>query len=213
MDPVRAGIALVVLFALAITALAYPALPEAVPSHWNAAGEVDGYLPLPWGVLVVPLVMVFVTALLLVLPRIDPLRENYRAFRPYYDGFVLVFAAYLLVLQAWTLLWALGYRVSPNLLFPLLFGALYLYIGFLLERATPNWFVGIRTPWTLSSETVWRKTHDRAGPLFKAAGVVALAGALFGAYALWFVLAPALAVSAYLAVYSYLEYRQERATA
>lgn len=209
MTPVRYGILLLVVLTLAVTILAYPALPDRIPSHWNAAGEVDGYLPTPWGVLIVPLLMIPFAALLFLLPRIDPLKANYRKFRPYYDGFILVFVAYLFVIQLQILLWGLGYPVSPNLLYPVLIGGLFIYLGFMLEHAEQNWFVGIRTPWTLSSERVWKKTHARGGTLFKVAGIVSMAGALFGPYALWFIMVPALAVSAYLVVYSYLEFRRE----
>jgi uncharacterized membrane protein len=210
MTPVRYGILLLVVLTLAVTILAYPALPDRIPSHWNAAGEVDGYLPTPWGVLIVPLLMIPFAALLFLLPRIDPLKANYRKFRPYYDGFILVFVAYLFVIQLQILLWGLGYPVSPNLLYPVLIGGLFIYLGFMLEHAEQNWFVGIRTPWTLSSERVWKKTHARGGTLFKVAGIVSMAGALFGPYALWFILVPVLAVSVYLVVYSYLEFRREK---
>ena len=206
---VRAGIALVVVLTLTVTILAYPELPDPLPSHWSLAGEVDGYLPKLWGVLIVPLGTVLVTTLLFLLPRIDPLKQNYPTFRRQYEGFILVFTAYLFAVQLWILLWGLGYPISPNVLLPPLIGALFIYLGFLMEHAGPNWFVGIRTPWTLSSERVWKKTHARGGLLFKIAGIIALAGALFGKYSLWLILVPVLVVSVYLVVYSYLEYRRE----
>ncbi len=212
MTPVRAGIAFVLVLTLAITILSYPALPDRIPSHWNINGEVNGYLAKPWGVLIVPLVMVPLTALLFLLPRIDPLRENYAKFRRQYEGFILVFAAFFFIVQMQIILWGPGYPVSPTLLFPLIAGALFIYIGSLLEHAEQNWFVGIRTPWTLSSGRVWKKTHARGGILFKIAGLVAIAGVLFGRYSLWFVLVPVLAVSVDLVIYSYLEFRNETET-
>jgi uncharacterized membrane protein len=210
MSPVRFGIALVILLTLAITVLSYPSLPDRIPSHWDINGEVNGYMAKPWGVLIVPLVMVPLTALLFLLPRIDPLRENYAKFRQYYEGFILVFVAFLFIVQLQIILWGLGYPVSPTLLFPLIVGGLFIYLGFLVEHAEQNWFVGIRTPWTLSSERVWKRTHARGGILFKIAGILAIAGALFGTYSLWFILVPVLAVSLYLVVYSYLEFQRER---
>lgn len=90
---VSSGIALVVVLTLAVTVLAYPKLPDPLPSHGNLEGEVDGYLPKLWGVVIVPLVTVLFTALLFLLPRIDPLKENYPEFRRQYKGFILVFAA------------------------------------------------------------------------------------------------------------------------
>jgi uncharacterized membrane protein len=209
MNFVRYGIVTLLILTLAISILAYPVLPDLIPSHWNMAGEVDGYLPKIWGVLIIPLVMVLLTAFFFLLPRIDPLKENYRKFRPYYDGFILVFLAFFLLIQVQIILWGLGYQISPNLIIPLLAGALFIYLGFLVEHAEQNWFVGIRTPWTLSSEQVWKKTHHLGGKLFKIAGIIAMAGVFFGHYAIWFVLLPILAVSVYTVVYSYFEYQKE----
>ena len=85
---------------------------------------------------------------------------------------------------------------------------LFVAVGFLLERAERNWFVGIRTPWTLSSDAVWRHTHDRAATLFKLSGVVALGGLLFPSYFVYFVAGPAAAIAAVAMVYSYVDYRR-----
>jgi uncharacterized membrane protein len=79
-----------------------------------------------------------------------------------------------------------------------------------MEKAKKNWFVGIRTPWTLSSENVWEKTHKIGAKLFKAAGITALLGVLAPAYSFFFILGPILAASLYLVLYSYLEYRKEK---
>ena len=212
MAPIRYGIILIIVLTLAITVLAYPALPDRIPSHWNINGEVDGYSSTLWGVLIVPVIMVALTALLLLLPRVDPLRANYQKFRRYYDGFILVFAAFLFIIQLQILLSGLGYPVSPTVVYPIILGGLFIYLGFLIEHAEQNWFVGIRTPWTMSSERVWKKTHARGGTLFKIAGIIAIAGLLFGRYSLWFVLVPILAVAVYLVVYSYLEFQREKGT-
>ncbi len=210
MTPIRFGIVAVLVLTLAITAFVYPSLPDQIPSHWNAAGEVDGYLPAFWGAAIVPLIMISLTALFFFLPRIDPLRENYRRFHSYYEGFILVFAAFLGVIQVQILLWGIGIRISPNLVIPPLLGALFIYLGFLLDHAEPNWFVGIRTPWTMSSKTVWKKTHALAGRLFKIAGIVSIMGVFFGTYALWISLVTVLVVAGYTVVYSYLEFQNER---
>ena len=209
MNLVRAGIAAVLVLTVAITIMVYPALPDLIPSHWNFEGEVDGYLPRLPGVLVIPVVMFSCTALFFVLPRIDPLKRNYPKFQRYYEGFILIFAAFLFVIQLQVLLWGVGIEVSPGLLIPPLIGALVIYLGYLVEHAEQNWFVGIRTPWTMSSERVWKKTHARGGRLFKIAGIVTMAGVVFGKYALWFSLVPILVVIGYLVIYSYLEYKKE----
>jgi uncharacterized membrane protein len=211
MKLIRPAIALVLILTIAMTVVTYPHMPDPVPSHWNAAGTVDGELPKFWGLVLVPSLMTGFTALFAVLPRIDPLRKNYRKFQDYYEGFILVFAAFLFFIQLQIILWGLGTHVSPNLTMPVMIGILFIYIGFLVEHAEPNWFVGIRTPWTLSSETVWKKTHRQGGTLFKLAGVVSMVGVLGGIYTWLFIIVPALAVAAYTVVYSYMEFEKERA--
>jgi len=120
-----------------------------------------------------------------------------------------VFVVYLLVIQLQIILWSMGVEISPNLTFPLLFGMLFIYLGFLLEHAEPNWFVGIRTPWTLSSESVWKKTHRLGGKLFKIAGIICLLGVLFQDYAILIIMAPVLLVSCYIVANSYIEFQKE----
>jgi uncharacterized membrane protein len=211
MKLIRPAIALVLVLTAVITLAAYPVLPDVVASHWNAAGELDGTMPKFWGLALIPLLMYGFCALLAVLPRIDPLRKNYEKFRDYYEGFILVFAAFLFFIQLQIILWGLGIHVSPNFTMPVMIGILFMYIGFLMEHAEPNWFIGIRTPWTLSSDSVWKKTHRRAGALFKLAGAVSFIGILAGIYAWLFILVPAIAVAVYTVVYSYVEFRSEQA--
>ena len=89
------------------------------------------------------------------------------------------------------------------------FGILFYYCGILTENAKRNWFIGIRTPWTLSNDVVWDKTHKIGGKLFKIAGAVALFGIFFQKYTLFFILAPVILVAAYTIIYSYFEYQKE----
>ena len=209
MKLIRFAIIAGIIVTFLVTLAAYPALPDPVASHWNAAGQADGSMGKPAGLFLIPLLTIACVALFAVLPRIDPLRKNYDKFRNYYDGFILLFVLYLLAIQAQMILWNLGYQVSPNLTFPVLFGALFIYLGFLIEHAEQNWFVGIRTPWTLSSVTVWKKTHELGGKLFKIAGVIACLGIFAGRFALGFILVPVIAVAVYTVVYSYIEFRKE----
>jgi uncharacterized membrane protein len=208
MKLIRPAIAFLLVFTAAMTLAAYPLMPDVVASHWNAAGEVNGTMPKFWGLIIIPLLMYGFCALLAVLPRIDPLRNNYRKFQDYYEGFILVFAAFLFFIQLQIILWGIGTRVSPNFTMPIMIGILFIYIGFLLEHAEPNWFVGIRTPWTLSSDSVWKKTHQKGATLFKLAGAVSFIGILAGVYAWLFILVPAIAVAVYTVVYSYVEFRR-----
>ncbi len=209
MKLVRFGIMVGLFFTFIATILIYPFMPDLIPSHWNAAGQVNGYMSKFWGLFLVPFIMAGFVALLMLLPRIDPLKRNYDKFRGYYDGFILVFVIYLLVIQVQIILWSIGIHISPNLTFPILFGILFIYLGFLIGHAEQNWFVGIRTPWTLSSESVWKKTHQLGGKLFKIAGIICFLGVVFQEYAIWIIVIPILFVSGYTIFYSYIEYQKE----
>jgi uncharacterized membrane protein len=198
-----AGIIVTVLLTLAV----YPLLPPVFASHWNASGMADGTMTKFSGLILIPFIMIACVVLFALLPRIDPLRKNYEKFRNYYEGFILVFVLYLLAIQILMILWNLGYPLNTNITFPILFGILFVYLGFLIEHAEQNWFVGIRTPWTLSSVVVWKKTHERGGKLFKISGIVSFLGVIAGSYAIWFIIIPALTVAVYTVVYSYVVYQ------
>jgi len=206
---IRYAIIAGLIFTFALTIAIYPTAPDRIVSHWNAAGQADGYMSKFWGLFLIPIIMTGFVALFAVLPRIDPYKKNYEKFRDYYEGFILLFVLFMLAIQVQIILWSIGYQISPNLTFPVLIGILFIYIGFLLGHAEQNWFVGIRTPWTLSSKTVWKKTHELGGKLFKIAGVISCIGIFAGVYALWFILVPALAVAAITVTYSYYEFQKE----
>lgn len=163
--------------AAAVSVWVYTRLPEAVATHWNLQGAPDGYSSRLWAAAVMPLAILGLTGLFNVLPKVDPRRENYAKFLDSYwliANAVLAFSglAHVLILAN-----ALGYPMQVDRLIPVGVGLLLAFLGNYLTRVEPNWFVGIRTPWTLSSDTVWRKVHRTAGWLFVIAGVVIAAGA------------------------------------
>jgi len=160
--PVKAGAVVAVALVLASFAVGvyvYPQVPDMMPSHWNASGQVDGYMPRLPALFLIPFGSLLLVGLFLLISKIDPLRRNIASFRGYYDGFVELFAFYLLYIQCLMVASALGYRFNVvQLLFPAA-GALFIDMSLLLGKARRNWFIGIRTPWTLSNERVWAETH------------------------------------------------------
>jgi uncharacterized membrane protein len=107
------------------------------------------------------------------------------------------------------LTWNLGYEFDfKTFIFPMI-GVLIFYTGILMKHAKRNWFVGIRTPWTLSSDKVWDETHRIGGDLFKISGIITICGFLLPGYALFLVLVPIIASAIFLVVYSYILYRKE----
>lgn len=187
----------------------YPQLPEEMTMHWNMRGEADDYMAKVWGILVIPATSLFVFLLYLVVPKIDPLKENIKKFQGYFDRFIAIIVLFLIYLHFLALGWNLGYTFNFSaMMVPALAGLIY-YAGVLIENAERNWFIGIRTPWTLSSERVWEKTHKLGAKLFKGAAVLMLPGILFPDLAIYFILVPVIFAAAYSFVYSYVEYRKE----
>jgi uncharacterized membrane protein len=130
-------------------------LPDSMASHWNVNDQVDGYMSRFWGVFLLPLITLGMLALFLVIPAIDPLKANIAQFRDAFNLFIVLMVAFMAYVYGLTLAWNLGYtgfKMSGAML-PAL-GLLFIFIGFMLRQAKRNFFIGIRTPWTLSSDRV-----------------------------------------------------------
>jgi uncharacterized membrane protein len=163
-----------------------------------------------WGVFMMPLTSAFILALFLLLPNIDPLKENILAFRKEFNLFILITLIFLAYIWLLTILWNLGYTSFKmgSAILPAL-GFLFFVIGYVIRKAKRNWFIGIRTPWTLSSDAVWAEIHRIGGTLFMLSGFFAIMGVFFGAYGVWFTLVPLLSSTLFLYVYSYILYQRE----
>jgi len=198
-----------VLISFMVSLYFYPLMPEKIAIHWNLQGQVDGYASKFPGLFILPSLLVGIVLLFITIPRVDPLKENIERFRKHYDGFIILFSAFMVFIHLYVISWNIGIRISPNIVLPLGFGLLFFYCGILCENAKRNWFIGIRTPWTLSSERVWEKTHKVGGRLFKACGIISIVGLLFPNHAIYFLLIPVMFAAAFLIVFSYLEYQKE----
>ena len=203
-------IIILILISFGIGVYLYPQLPESMASHWNVTGEVDGYMSKFWGVFLLPIVSIGLFLLFLILPKIDPLRKNFVGFKKYYNAFIVFIVAFLLYVYALTIVWNMGAVFNMTQFVIPVIGIMFFYIGTILEHMKCNWFIGIRTPWTLSSDIVWDKTHKLGGKLFKIAGVIVFGSMFFPQYLLWFVLVPTILMVLILFVYSYLEYQKEK---
>jgi len=199
----------ILLLSFAIGIYVYPKMPHLMASHWNSAGNVDGYMSRFWAVFLMPVISLFIFLLFMLIPKIDPMKKNVEKFRNYFDWCIVLIMLFMLYLYILTLLWNFSYRFNMVLMLVPAFGILFYYMGVLVGHAKRNWFIGIRTPWTMSSSRVWDKTHRLGGILFKISGIIALLGVFFQKYAIWLVIVPVVAVSIWTAVYSYLEFRKE----
>ena len=207
----------IVLSIIAISVLAgiylYPKAPQQMASHWNSQGQVNGYLPKFWGLFLMPMISLAVFFIFTLIPKIDPLKENIKKFRKYFDSFIVLIIAFMVYVHALTLFWNFGFRFDMGrMLIPAL-GIVFYYCGVLIEKSKRNWLVGIRTPWTLSSDLVWEKTHKLGGKLFKISGVIAVFGIFFPNFAFLMFIVPVIFSSLFAAVYSYFEYKKQQKTA
>jgi len=200
---------IVILLAVAVSLYAYPRVPDVIATHWNDQNVVDGTMNKFWGLAVMPLMLLGIGALLMAVPHIDPLRKNIEAFRPYYHTFVLVFALFMLYMHVLTVLINMG---NPLILSQWMMpgmGLFIFYTGVLMQKAKRNFFIGIRTPWTLSSDSVWEKTHRLGGWLFKAAGIITMLGIIFPSQSFLLLMVPMLAAAFIPIIYSYFAYQRE----
>jgi uncharacterized membrane protein len=200
-------------FVLAFFVLAgafYPSMPDPMVAHWNTAGEGDGTISRFWGLFLLPIFSLVVTAVLLVVPKIDPLKANIEKFKGYYLGFILVFLAYFLYVYVLTLVWNLGYEFNfTQMIMPA--AALFMFVvGIMVGKAKRNYFIGIRTPWTLSSDEVWDRTHRLGGTLFKVAAVLIFLLSFVPEIAVYALIVLAVGMTLFLVVYSYVAFRNLR---
>jgi uncharacterized membrane protein len=188
-------------------------LPDPMASHWGANDQVNGTMSKFWGVFLMPIITLAMLIMFLVIPAIDPLKANIATFRDYFNTFIALIVAFMVYVYGLTLAWNLGYtsfRMSTTML-PAM-GLLFIFVGIMVGKAKRNYFIGIRTPWTLSNDKVWDETHRVGGKLFIASGVLALLGAFFPDYAIWFIMIPVLGTALFTVIYSYVVFQRESKT-
>ena len=209
MKKITIAIILIIILSFVIAIYAYQTIDgDKVASHWNAKGEVNGYMSKFLGVFLFPLILIGLYLVFLVIPKIDPLKKNIEKFRKYYDIFILAIMLFMFYVFILTLLFNLGYSFNMKTMLMPTIGLLFFGIGMFMKKLKRNWFIGIRTPWTISNDEVWKKTHLLGAKLFKLLGIIIFLGIFFRKYLLWFILVPVIISVVWLFAYSYLEYRK-----
>ncbi len=184
-----------------------PRMPERMPLHWNAAGEVDRYGGQAEALFLMPIFSLFLLLLLWGLPKLSPKGKGVEAFQDQYDGLVLVILGFMGAVHLVTLV-ASFQKLNVGALIMGGASLLFAVIGNVLGKTTRNYWMGIRTPWTLESDSVWEKTHRMAGKTMVGGGLL---GAVLSMTP-WplLALAPIFIGSLYPVYYSYQIYRQEK---
>ncbi|MCB2292678.1 SdpI family protein [Clostridium algoriphilum] len=165
-------ILILIVLGFALGAYFYPSLPDKVPIHWDLQGQVNGYGNKFMGAFAIPLVNLGIYLLFIVLPYIDPKRKNYDSFQSTYQYLKCLLVIFLLGIQMTMFLIARGVVINQSVFIPILVSLLFIAIGNVMGRFKFNYFVGIKTPWTLANEEVWRRTHRMAAPIWVIGGIL-----------------------------------------
>ncbi len=188
----------------------YSRLPDQIPIHWNIEGEVDDYASRFWGVFMPPFTNLLVLLTFTFMPLLDPRKENYPKFSRSYRAIKAITVVFFAVLHFLVLAFALGYELDISRIVVVGAALLFIVMGNYLPKVKHNYFVGVRVPWTLASEKVWKKTHRFAGKLFVISGIIIFLSIFVSEIIrFWLIMICALVTSLASMVYSYLVYRQE----
>ncbi|QSB47664.1 SdpI family protein [Parageobacillus toebii] len=200
---------LLIIINIGISAWAYPQLPDQVPTHWNFSGEVDGYSSKLFAVLFGPILLTGIYGMLLGVTKIDPRKENYEKFAGAYRVFMNASLTFFVVIHIAVIFSGLGYDINMDWIVNIGLGLLFIILGNYMPKVKANYFIGIRTPWTLANETVWARTHRFGGKVFFIGGGMLIVSAFMPSSIRGFLLISSIAFIAVVPiVYSYFAYKK-----
>lgn len=201
---------LIVLMLISIiaTIYIYGLLPDRIPTHWNMKGEIDDYNGREF-VFFTALLPLGLYLLMIIIPKIDPRRDSYLKHKKAYTVIILLTIIVLIGIHWVSILAALGYNVNIGLIVKLFLGLLFVVMGNYMGQIRHNYTFGIRTPWTLANETVWKKTHRVGGYGFIISGITFIISAFVDntfTSVLSFVIVIGIVVFSF--IYSYVLYKK-----
>lgn len=202
---------IIILAAIILSIWAYPQLPNVVVSHWNFVGQANGWMSRELHSILFPAILIFMYVLFSFMPKLDPRGERYGEFANAYlimrNAILLVF----FVVYAAATFSNLGYAINIGGTVAGVIGLLMIVLGNYFGKIKRNYFVGIRTPWTLSSDNVWNKTHRLGGRLFIIWGLgLIIAPWLAPMIAFTILFGGIVVVIAWVTIYSYLVFKREK---
>jgi uncharacterized membrane protein len=206
------------IFSLAILAISiaasfyfYAHFPERVITHWGFNGEPNGWSGRSFAAFFMPALLIGMYAMFLVIPWLDPRKERYVEFAKAYNVFRNFIIFFMLVIYFIASLNNIGYNLDVKTWTSVGVGLLFIILGNYLGKLKQNWFIGIRTPWTMSSEIVWNKTHRFGGKAFILCGILMIvAGQAPAAWRLPLFIADIIVLLVGTIGYSYYAYLQEK---
>lgn len=163
---------LIILISIIASFFFYQSFPEQVATNWNIAGEADAWSSRAQAAFMMPAVGIFLYLMFVFIPRIDPKKERYEQFSRVYHIFKSIIILFLVLIYFVSSLSAIGFDIDITRTVTFFVGILFIVLGNYMSKIKMNWFIGIRTPWTLSSEEVWNQTHRVGGKLFMFSGII-----------------------------------------
>jgi len=179
-------------------------LPDRIPSHWNAAGEIDGWSSKPFAVFGFPLILLAAQWLCVLGTCADPKKQNHPDKILHLVFWIVPVISVLLHTVTYAV--ALGYGVRMEMVMPVFIGLVLAIVGNYLPKCKQNYTIGIKIPWTLNSEENWNKTHRFAGRIWVIGGIVIMLTGFFGGFWIFFGIVLLMVVAPF--VYSYVLYRK-----
>ena len=192
-----------------MTIILYNKLPDQLAVHFGTNGKADGYQGKFSFLLTSALFLIFIPLLLKVIRYMDPKKKNYDKFESTFNMFRLIFTIFLSVMYITLLFYNLGYAVNIQMIVLIGIGFLFMFLGNNMSKIRFNYTMGIRTPWTLANEEVWRRTHRLAGPLWLVGGIIVIIVAFLPGNLAFTLMMIILAIIALVPIiYSYLIYKK-----
>jgi uncharacterized membrane protein len=176
---------------LGMAAWAWAQIPPGalVPVHWGIDGQPDGYASKELALLFIPGLTVFIAGLLFLLPRFEPRADNLARSGPAYVQVSIAVLVVMVAVQLTVVLAAIGSPLGVNIVLGVAIGVLLIVIGNVMGKVRSNFIFGVRTPWTLSSDLSWNKTHRLVGRLFVLLGLAMIVVGLIGGMTAFFAVA------------------------
>lgn len=202
---------LLLLFTAGFSYWAYSKLPAKIITHWNFYGQADGWGSRDFHSIFFPGLLIVMYALFNFVPNFDPRKERYEEFsKVYLIMRNLILSALAGIFVASTMV-NLGYDLNMGVVTATIIGLMMIFLGNYFGKLKRNWFVGIKSPWTLSSENVWNKTHRLGGKLFMIWGLGMIIAPWLNSYlGMGILLGGILVILISVNVYSYLLFKQEK---
>ncbi len=190
------------------TIFVYSSLPEKIPGHFNFKGEVDRYDD-KTSVIFTGLLPLGIYLLMIFLPKIDPKRNSYKKHKKAYDMVKIIMVIFMIMLHWMIIFYSLGFNIDIGIIVRIGVGILLIVLGNFMSQIRQNYFFGIKTPWTLANETVWKKTHRTGAFSFIIAGLILIASAPFNGIIAQAAFMAFIAIAVfYPVIYSYIIFRK-----